>query len=289
LRWKRDGHYFTVYFPELLSQPSNDLIVSNSPWLYFAIIVGVLLVFFAFSVSVIIRQKRISEVKSDFVNNMTHELKTPISTIGLSSEMLMDNDFTNDPERLKKYAKVIYKENKRLEQQVERVLNMAKLDRNELELQIEEVNMHELIEDTAENFRFNQTLAGGEIELELIAQRPVVKVDLVHITNVLFNLLDNAVKYSEDTTKVKINSKNVDKGIEIRVEDNGIGIEKEKLKQVFDQFYRVPTGDQHDVKGFGLGLFYMKLIIEKHGGKISAQSKLGQGSSFTFWLPSTIN
>ena len=289
LAWKRDGHYFTVYFPELFSQPNDELVVVSSPWLYVAIIVGVLLIFFAFSVSVIIKQKRISEVKSDFVNNMTHELKTPISTIALSSEMLMQNDFSKDPERLKRYAEVIYKENKRLEDQVERVLNMAKLDKNELDLEIEEVDMHKLIEQTAESFRFNQTLAGGKIELELNAEKIKVKVDLVHITNIIFNLLDNAVKYSHGAANVKVLSQNKNNGIEISIRDNGIGIEKEQLKQVFDQFYRVPTGNKHDVKGFGLGLYYVKLIIDKHRGKMSTQSKLGHGSTFTFWIPKAIN
>jgi len=220
---------------------------------------------------------------------MTHELKTPISTIALSSEMLMQNDFSKDPERLKRYAEVIYKENKRLEDQVERVLNMAKLDKNELDLEIEEVDMHKLIEQTAESFRFNQTLAGGKIELELNAEKIKVKVDLVHITNIIFNLLDNAVKYSHGAANVKVLSQNKNNGIEISIRDNGIGIEKEQLKQVFDQFYRVPTGNKHDVKGFGLGLYYVKLIIDKHRGKMSTQSKLGHGSTFTFWIPKAIN
>ncbi|HLW30323.1 MAG TPA: HAMP domain-containing sensor histidine kinase [Brumimicrobium sp.] len=285
LSWTRDGHYFTVYFPGLLSQSSSDLIVDNSPWWYVAFIVGVLLIFFGFSVSVIIRQKRISEVKTDFVNNMTHELKTPISTIGLSSEMLMSSDFSKDPDRLKKYAEVIFKENKRLEQQVERVLNMAKLDRNEIELQIESVDIHELIEETAENFRFNQALGGGEIVLDLKADNHFVKVDLVHITNILFNLLDNAVKYSEDAPKVMVSTISKRKGIEISVQDNGIGIAKDQLKHVFEQFYRVPTGDKHDVKGFGLGLYYVKLIIDKHNGKMSIESRPGEGSTFIIWLP----
>ena len=285
LGWKRDGHYFTVYFPEIKSQFNNGLSVSDSPWLYFTFIIVVLLIFFAFSVSVIIKQKRISEVKADFVNNMTHELKTPISTIGLSSELLMQNDFSQDPERLKKYAEVIYRENKRLEEQVERVLNMAKLDRNELDFQISPVNIHELIEETAESFRFNQTLAGGEIELDLNAEIAIVNADLVHITNVILNLLDNAVKYSEDSAMVKVSSENKNKGIEINIQDNGIGIQKEQFKQIFDKFYRVPTGDRHDVKGFGLGLYYVKLIIDKHGGRMSLKSKLGQGSVFTFWIP----
>lgn len=287
LSWKRDGHYFTVYFPELLSQPTDSLIVEKSPWLYMAYIVGILLVFFAFSISVIIRQKRISEVKTDFVNNMTHELKTPISTIGLSSEMLMTSDFTKDPERLKKYAEVIFKENKRLEQQVERVLNMAKLDRNELELQIERIEIHELIEEVADSFRFNQSMSGGEINLDLKAEDDVVEGDMVHITNVLFNLMDNAVKYSVDAPQVKIITENKKNGIEVKIQDQGIGISKDQINQVFEQFYRVPTGDQHDVKGFGLGLYYVKLIVDKHKGKISLNSIPGEGSTFTIWLPQT--
>lgn len=287
LSWERDGHYFTVYFPELLSQPTDSLIVEKSPWLYMAYIVGILLVFFAFSISVIIRQKRISEVKTDFVNNMTHELKTPISTIGLSSEMLMTSDFTKDPERLKKYAEVIFKENKRLEQQVERVLNMAKLDRNELELQIERIEIHELIEEVADSFRFNQSMSGGEINLDLKAEDDVVEGDMVHITNVLFNLMDNAVKYSVDAPQVKIITENKKNGIEVQVQDQGIGISKDQINQVFEQFYRVPTGDQHDVKGFGLGLYYVKLIVDKHKGKISLNSTPGEGSTFTIWLPQT--
>jgi len=287
LSWKRDGHYFTVYFPELLSQPTDSLIVEKSPWLYMAYIVGILLVFFAFSISVIIRQKRISEVKTDFVNNMTHELKTPISTIGLSSEMLMTSDFTKDPERLKKYAEVIFKENKRLEQQVERVLNMAKLDRNELELQIERIEIHELIEEVADSFRFNQSMSGGEINLDLKAEDDVVEGDMVHITNVLFNLMDNAVKYSVDAPQVKIITENKKNGIEVKFQDQGIGISKDQINQVFEQFYRVPTGDQHDVKGFGLGLYYVKLIVDKHKGKISLNSIPGEGSTFTIWLPQT--
>ncbi|PKR79880.1 hypothetical protein CW751_13070 [Brumimicrobium salinarum] len=284
LSWTRDGHYFTVYFPELLGQSQSDLLVDESPWLYVAFVAAILLIFFAFAVTVIIRQKRISEVRTDFVNNMTHELKTPISTIGLSSEMLLNADFSKDPKRLKQYANVIFKENKRLEQQVERVLNMAKLDKNELDLHLETIDIHELITETAENFRFNQTLSGGEIELKLAAQKSLVEADLVHLTNIIYNLLDNAVKYTEGVPKVIIETRNNNNGVFITVHDHGIGISKDQIQQVFDQFYRVPTGDQHDVKGFGLGLYYVKLIIEKLGGKISVRSKLGVGSSFELWL-----
>ena len=280
-----DGHFFYVYFPALSAHNENDLIVGNSPWLYFAIIVGVLLIFFAYSIGVIIKQKRFSEVRTDFINNMTHELKTPISTIALTSEMLMNADLSIDHERWKKYSEIIFKENKRLEQQVERVLNMAKLDRNDLELQLEDIDVHEVLGEITENFRFNQTLKGGDIALELTAENSLIRADMVHFTNILVNLLDNAVKYSVDKPKIIVSTKNKNSGIEISVQDEGIGIAKDNLNQIFEQYYRVSTGNLHDVKGFGLGLYYVHLIITKHGGKVRVQSKIGKGTTFFIWLP----
>lgn len=285
LEWKKDGHYFTVFFPEVTAQPSDYVVTKSSPWIYLTVIVGLILLFFAFAVSVIIRQKRISEVKTDFINNMTHELKTPISTIGLSSETLLREDFSKDEERLKRYAGIIYKENKRLENQVERVLNIAKLDKNELVLSKEELNIHEIIEEAADSFRFNQFENGGKIDLSLDAENDKVNADPVHITNVFFNLIDNAVKYSKEVPSVTLNSVNDKKGITITISDNGIGIAKENLKHIFEKFYRVPTGNLHDVKGFGLGLYYVKIIIESHDGTINVKSQLGEGTTFKIWLP----
>tara|TARA_B100000508_G_scaffold136157_1_gene128765 strand:- start:2473 stop:3819 length:1347 start_codon:yes stop_codon:yes gene_type:complete len=285
LAWKKDGHYFTVFFPNITAEPTEKLIAESSPWIYVAIIVIVLFIFFAFSVYTIMKQKRLSEVKTDFINNMTHELKTPISTISLSSESLLKNDFSNDPDRLQRYAGIIYKENKRLENQVERVLNMAKLDKNELSLKCEAVNIHEIIEEAADSFRFNQLEKGGKIELELNAANDLVEVDVVHITNILFNLIDNGVKYSKDKPEILIKTIDENKGIKIAVKDHGIGIDKENQKHIFEKFYRVPTGNLHDVKGFGLGLYYVKLVIEEHGGTIRVKSKPGEGSSFNIWLP----
>ncbi|HLW40181.1 MAG TPA: HAMP domain-containing sensor histidine kinase [Brumimicrobium sp.] len=285
LKWEKDGHYFTVYFPNVISQTDEQLLTGKSPWLYLAVVVGLILVFFGFSVSVMIRQKRISEVKTDFVNNMTHELKTPISTIGLSSELLMQADFSQDVERLKRYAEIIFKENKRLEQQVERVLNMAKLDRNQLKLEKENIDIHQLIEEIADDIDFN--CSSGSIQLNLNANRKIVNVDVVHITNILFNLLDNAVKYSEDSPEVLISTYDKDNGIEVSISDSGIGIPKDHISHVFEQFYRVPTGDTHNVKGFGLGLYYVKIIIDSHKGKINVASKVGKGTTFTIWLPKT--
>lgn len=286
LAWKKDGHYFTVFFPDIDSQPLDSRENNaKSPWVYLMIIVGLILAFFAFTISIIIRQKRLSEVKTDFINNMTHELKTPISTIGLSSEMLLREDFSNDSERLKRYAGLIYKENKRLEHQVERVLNIAKLNKNELSLKKTTLHLHELIEEAADSFRFNQLQSGGEIRLELNASPDDINGDQVHITNVFFNLIDNAVKYSKEKPEVFVSSANDKKGVLITIGDKGIGIKKEDVKQIFDKFYRVSTGNVHDVKGFGLGLYYVKLVIEAHGGTIHVKSQIGEGTTFTIWLP----
>lgn len=286
LQWKKDGHYFTVFFPAAYGQPTEEILrQDSSPWLYMLIIVCLILVFFGFTLSVIIRQKRISEVKTDFINNMTHELKTPISTIGLSSETLLKEDFSQDPERLKRYAGIIYKENKRLETQVERVLNIAKLNKNELSLKLESVSIHEMLEEAADSFRFNQVREGGAINLKLNAVDEELNGDQMHLMNIFFNLIDNAVKYAVDAPVITIETFNNKKGIVINILDNGVGIKKEHLKQIFEKFYRVPTGNVHDVKGFGLGLYYVKTIVEAHNGTINVSSELGKGTSFSIWLP----
>lgn len=285
LPWKTDGHYFTVIFPQVMARTISEPAELISPWVYVTIIVVLVMIFFGYTITVILRQKRLSEVKTDFINNMTHELKTPISTIGLSSEMLMRSDFSNDPEKLQRYASIIYKENKRLEHQVERVLNVAQLDKEELTLKKEAVDIHELLIEAKENFDINQLDQGGSIQLDLQAETSAVNADPVHITNVVYNLLDNAVKYCDTTPQIKVKTTNDKKGIVIEISDNGIGIKREDLKMIFDKFFRVPTGNLHNVKGFGLGLYYVKLIIESHGGKIEVKSKLGEGTIFTVSLP----
>jgi two-component system phosphate regulon sensor histidine kinase PhoR len=285
LKWKNDGHYFTVFFPgvdEHMIRSKEDAI---SPWIYVTIIIVLVLVFFGYSLNIIIHQKRLSEIKTDFINNMTHELKTPISTIGLSSETLMRGDFSNDPEKLKRYAGIIYKENKRLEHQVERVLNVAKLDKEHLVLKKEQIDLHELLEEAKENFEINQLEHGGVIELELNALNGIIIADPVHITNVIYNLLDNAVKYCDKTPIVILRTRDDKKGLVFEISDNGIGIKKEDQKLIFDKFYRVPTGNLHNVKGYGLGLYYVKLIIESHEGKLDIKSSPGKGTSFTILLP----
>lgn len=285
IKWKKDGHYFTVYFPDVISQSTEEEAKVYSPYNYLFIIVALVLLFFGYTVIVILKQKRLSEVKTDFINNMTHELKTPISTIGLSSEMIMRTDIEKEPEKVQKYASIIFKENKRLQSQVERVLNVAKLDKNEIVLKKEPFNMVELFEEVKDNFEFNQEAKGGNVHLELAATEDEILVDPVHISNVVFNLVDNAIKYCTETPNIHIRTSSDKRFYYIEVEDNGIGIKRENQKMIFDKFYRVPTGNLHDVKGFGLGLYYVKLIIESHKGTIAVRSTPGKGTTFTIKLP----
>ena len=261
MTWKKDGHYFTVYFPTIAA--ANDTAELNSdysPYLYLSIIVILVMLFFGITVSVILKQKRLSDVKTDFINNMTHELKTPISTIGLSSEMILRTDFTNDPDKLKQYAGIIFKENRRL---------------------------GVLLCEVKDNFEFNQNEKGGNIHLKLNASSFEINVDPVHISNVVFNLVDNAIKYCEVTPEITISTSNDKRHFILEVEDNGIGIKREDHKMIFDKFYRVPTGNLHNVKGFGLGLFYVKMMIAQHKGSISVKSVVGKGTTFTIVLPLT--
>ncbi len=285
LDWKQDGHYFTVIFPNVKFESNINPPDAVSPWIYISIIGILILLFFGYTISVMIRQKRLSEIKNDFINNMTHELKTPISTIALSSEMILKGDFSVDKEKFYRYVGIIHKENKRLEDQVERVLNVAKLDQEKINLKKTAININELLEEARENFSLNQLGNGVEINLKLEAENPIIVADSVHITNVIYNLLDNAIKYCDIDPKININTSNVNGGLLLEISDNGIGIKREDIKMIFDKFYRVPTGNLHNVKGFGLGLFYVKLIVDEHNGKIEVKSKIGEGTSFTIWLP----
>jgi two-component system phosphate regulon sensor histidine kinase PhoR len=284
LKLKNDGHYFTVFFPNVQNKlPQNTVFLS--PWVYISTIVFLVLIFFGFSLATIIKQKRLSEVITDFINNMTHELKTPIATISLSSEMIMRLETDDDLEKAKKYAGIIFKENKRLETQVERVLNISTLDTENTTLNKKSLDFHELLVEVKDTFDFNQLANGGKILIENNASIFTIQADPIHITNVVYNLLDNAVKYCTTKPFISITTKNERNYLVIEIKDNGIGIRKEDLKMIFDKFYRVSTGNIHDIKGFGLGLFYVKLIINEHNGSIDVKSKIGEGSTFIIKLP----
>lgn len=288
LKWeKKDGHYFTVYFPTVLNEPSKLTSDGYSKWWY--VVVGIFpVLFFAYSIHTILLQKRLSEIKNDFINNMTHELKTPISTIALSSELLMKGA-VNEREDVMRYSSVIFKENQRLKEQVERVLNIAKMDKDGIELKREDFDLHEMLEDVKESFEFNQLGANATIELDFMANSKIVYADHMHIENMFFNLVDNALKYGKENPKIAIRTWNERKGICIEIADDGIGIKKEDLRMIFDKFYRVSTGNLHDVKGFGLGLYYVKLVMEHHNGTIDVKSVFGKGTSFKLWLPMQAN
>ena len=284
-KWDHDGHYFGVYFPERkdtsISSKEN---VSKSFYISSIVIVFITLIF-AYAIVVILKQKRLSEVKTDFINNMTHELKTPISTIGLSSQVLLNKDITKDPERIHRYAQIIKAENNRLENQVERVLQLAKLDKGEITLKKENFNLKELIIDSVEVFRISAAQNDGTIATSFDLKNNNILADKVHLTNIIHNLLDNANKYSPENPAIEVKTYTSNSGITVSISDNGKGMSKEQQKLIFDKFYRIPTGSVHDVKGFGLGLYYVKKIIKQHGGKIAVESELNKGSKFTFWLP----
>jgi two-component system phosphate regulon sensor histidine kinase PhoR len=280
-----DGHYFTIFFPNTDFKPIVLASSTFSPWIYVVVIALLILVFFLFTINVIVKQKRLSEVKNDFINNMTHELKTPISTIGLSAEMLMRPGSVQDAQKIQRYATIIYKENKRLENQVEKVLNIAKLDKEHIVLKLEQIDIHEILKDIKENFEFSQEFRGGKIQIQTQAENTEIIGDLVHITNVLYNLIENASKYCEKDPLIIIRTRTDKKFFIIEIEDNGIGIQKEHIPHLFEKFYRVPTGNLHNVKGFGLGLYYVKLIIEAHKGKIDVQSNISKGTIFTCYFP----
>lgn len=288
VKWEQDGHYFSVYFPnrpKFKDAIEPVKVETSQTWIYTVVIIALVFIFFGYAVWVILKQKRLSDVKNDFINNMTHELKTPISTISISSEVLLKPNITDDAERVHQYARIIYNENKRLENQVERVLQLATLEKEKIVLKKSEIDMHDLITQISENFKPAVQTAGGTVELELRAADFMIEGDKVHISNIINNLLDNARKYSENSPEIKIKTVNEKNGISVFIKDNGIGISAEAQKMIFDKFYRVPTGNVHNVKGFGLGLYYVKFMVEEHGGRVEVESEKGKGSTFKVYFP----
>jgi len=243
------------------------------------------LVLFSLALYIIFKQKKLSEMKNDFVNNMTHELKTPISTISLASQMLSDRSIPDEQKNLSHISRIIQSESRQLGTQVERVLQMAIFDHGQLKLKDQEIDMHEIIETVAQNFLLQIERREGKLEFLPEAENSVITGDSVHITNVISNLLENAMKYTGRTPEIRISTRNEELFFVVSVRDNGIGIRKEDQKRIFDKFYRVPTGNVHNVKGFGLGLSYVKLIVEAHHGTIGLKSEPNKGSVFDIHLP----
>ncbi len=242
------------------------------------------IIFFGYALLVIFKQKRLSEIQKDFINNMTHEFRTPLSTIALSAEVLRQQAEQIQPERTRNYTTIIEQETKRMRQHLERMLQIARTDKADLQLKLTEQNIHLLIEETVNNLKplFDEKQA--QVNLQLQAIRFTCLADKHHLTNALFNLIDNALKYVNQLPVITVSTFNQDKHIIISIQDNGIGIEKDQQKRIFQKFYRVPTGNVHNVKGFGLGLSYVKQVVEAHKGKISVNSAKDLGSTFQIIL-----
>ncbi|MDQ3191960.1 MAG: HAMP domain-containing histidine kinase [Bacteroidota bacterium] len=277
----KDGHYFGVYFPE----KDGYLVSQMGIWLFSTVILLVVMVFFSYTIFVILKQKRLSEITTDFINNMTHEFKTPISTIAISSEVLTKPEIVNNPDRLQRYSSIISEENNRLKSMVERLLQIATLDKADYKLNKTLVNVHSVVGEITNRFVLALNEKNGQFIYKLNATEEIIHVDKEHFTNILSNLVDNAIKYSPGEPVITIITENYRKGIKIKISDNGIGIKKEDQKQVFEKFYRVSTGNLHDIKGFGLGLNYVKIMVEAHKGKVSVESEVNKGSRFEIYLP----
>ncbi|MBN2174821.1 MAG: hypothetical protein JW731_11865 [Bacteroidales bacterium] len=279
---KSSTDYLMIYFPNekrfLITQLWRTLSIS-------IVFLIVIILSFAYTIMTILRQKKLSEIKNDFINNMTHEFKTPISTISLACEALGDKDIIKSENLYNNYINVISEENKRLGGMAERILQSASLEKGQILLKKEQVDIHEVISEAINKIKLQVEKKGGKIITRYGAGNYNVFADKVHITNVIFNLLDNANKYTVDQPQIEIVTENSYSGLLISVGDNGPGISKSNQKKIFEKLYRVPTGNIHNVKGFGLGLSYVKAIVEQHEGKITLESELNKGSKFIIYLP----
>ena len=249
------------------------------------VLILVVLVMFWRTLLSLMKEKSISEHTTDFLNNMTHEFKTPLTNIALAGKMIMKDPMVKEGVKLEHYAEIILEENEKLRLQVEHVLSMTALERGEMPLRKTELDFHELIKESLQHIILQIENRQGILTLNLNAGKVIVSGDRNHLTNALCNLIDNAVKYSKEKPVLSLHTSNAGQNLMIEISDNGIGIEKEYQKKVFDKFFRVPTGDVHDVKGFGLGLAYVKRIVEMHGGTLSLSSEKGRGTTFTITLP----
>lgn len=279
----KESHRMEVYFGRPKQLILADLLVWLSASTIFLLIV---VLSFAFILITIVRQKKISEIRNDFINNMTHEFKTPIANISLACDVLSRPGSKDDSARIGKYVDIVRQENKRMKSQVDRILQFALWHQEELHIDRIPTDIHELIRDAVDNICLTDCRDGASIEFDFRADRFEVNLDPVHFTNIIHNLIDNAQKYSSADPKIIIHTSNTSKELIIEFEDNGIGISQEAQKHIFEKFYRVPTGNIHNVKGTGLGLFYVKTMVEAHGGSIRVKSEPGKGSRFIITLQS---
>jgi len=274
-------YYFGINFPSKTTYLSGDMAI----WMIFSVILLVSVIFFGYAIFIILQQKRLSELQKDFINNMTHEFKTPISSINISADVISNPDIIKTPERLQNYGAIIKQENNRLNKQVEKVLQIARIEKSGFELKIEEVDLHEIIDNVVSNCNSNNNHNEAIISSKIDDTELIILADRLHITNILHNLLDNAIKYADKQPEILVSAVKAGKKIIIGIEDNGPGISREYQKRVFQKFFRIPTGNVHNVKGFGLGLYYVRNICQAHHWSISLESDTGRGSKFTIEIP----
>lgn len=272
----------SIYFPS-----KNAILMGSMTVMLFSsgALLLVLVGCFAYTIFTILRQKKISEMKTDFINNMTHEFKTPVATIMIASESLKDPEISSDQSRMQRLANIIYDENVRLGSHIERVLNIARLEKDNLKLEHQEVDINDLAQVVIDSMELQLQKHEAQVDMQLDAGDATVIGDELHLSNVLFNLVDNAIKYSKDSPRITIKTKTVGKQLITTVSDKGIGMNKDQLAKIFDQFYRIPTGNRHDVKGFGLGLSYVHDIVKRLGGKVHVRSEKDKGTTFEVILP----
>lgn len=277
-----DDHYLHLYFPGR----KGYLLRAMGPMLSTsALFIIIMILVFVFAINIIYKQKRVSEIKNDLVNNLTHELKTPISTIALACEALNDPHVDKTPEQMKTFIGMIRDENKRLGVLVENVLQSAVVDSGDMKLKRVELDLHQLLNDVVKSMSMKASNKNGKIETDLQAEAPLVKADRIHMTNVFNNILDNALKYMRNEPHITVSTSSDLNGVTVKVADNGVGIDRIHQKKIFDKLYRVPTGNVHNVKGFGIGLSYVKAVVEIHHGSIKVSSQPGVGSTFSIYIP----
>ncbi|MGO1596277.1 MAG: sensor histidine kinase [Sphingobacterium sp.] len=273
----------SIYFPN----KGGIIAETMGYWLFPSVLalLALLIGCFAYTLSIIFKQKKISAMKTDFINNMTHEFKTPVATIMIASESLRDPEISADDKRVSKLANIIYDENVRLGSHIERVLNIARLERENLKIERVNVHVNILAQDVLESMKLQLERAEGELKVDLAATRDLVTGDELHLSNVLFNLVDNAIKYSNGKPHITIKTFNRGNNVVVSIADRGMGMTKDQQEKIFDQFYRIPTGNIHNVKGFGLGLSYVNDIIKRLNGKITVRSEKDKGTQFEVTLP----
>lgn len=274
-------YYFGIHFPNRATFFNSDF----SIWYFFTGLLIIVVLFFGYTLSVIIRQRQLSEVQKNFINNLTHELKTPISSIALSASVINNEEILKTPKRLFEYARIIQEQNLRLSKNVEKVLNLASIEKNRILLNIELIDLVKTLNDITAQFKQSDFGQKATIKTVFNEMNPTIFADKFHFSNLILNILENAVKYCETIPVISIELFRSKKALEIRIIDNGIGIAKDQHKKIFKKFYRIPTGNVHNVKGFGLGLDYVKKIVDAHKWKITVHENTKGGSIFTIIIP----